>query len=133
MRSRMIYGVISASIMALSSFSLSAQSGIASWFGEECRGKLAADGSRCNPDALTCAAWGWPLGTTLQVTCGEHSVIVVVRDRGPARHLHRLIDLSRAAFSRIAELDRGLAQVRVVPVAGSQLERPPVPHGIGRT
>lgn len=90
--------------------------GIASWYGEGYRGKTMANGQPFDPDALTCAAWGWPLGTVLRVRqVGQMAAVrVTVTDRGPDRRLDRLIDLSRAAFARIAPLDRGLAEVEVV-------------------
>jgi rare lipoprotein A len=43
----------------------------------------------------------------------ERSVEVRINDRGPARRLGRLIDLSQASFAEIAELEEGLVQVRV--------------------
>jgi rare lipoprotein A len=44
------------------------------------------------------------------------SVSVRVNDRGPARRLHRVVDLSRQAFSQIAELNEGLIPVEIVVV-----------------
>lgn len=94
--------------------------GIASWYGEAQRGKLMANGRPFNPDELTAASWFYPLGTRLHVrlrTAGtRRSVIVTVTDRGPALRLvqeGRIIDLSRAAFLRLASPDRGLVQVSV--------------------
>lgn len=87
--------------------------GIASWYGEPHRGKLQANGKPFNPDALTCASWDYPLGTRLKVSLGSRSVIVTVTDRGPAKRLNRAIDLSRAAFARLADPDAGLIQVTI--------------------
>src|SRR5215468_7676281 len=42
--------------------------GVASWYGEEHRGRLMANGKRFNPDKLTAASWFYPLGTKVQVT-----------------------------------------------------------------
>lgn len=88
---------------------------IASWYGEEHRGRLMANGRRFNPDRHTCASWDYPLGTRLLVCSGRRAMTVEVTDRGPNRRLlgSRQIDLSQAAFSRIGNLDRGLAEVRV--------------------
>lgn len=90
-----------------------AESGTASWYGESLRGSRMANGRPFDPDAFTCAAWNWPLGTCLRVSRGNKNCVVFVTDRGPARRLHRLIDLSEAAFKRIADLRLGLVQVIV--------------------
>lgn len=94
---------------------LSALIGIASWYGSELEGRPTASGEPFDPAALTAASWDFPLGTLLEVTntaTGEQ-VVVRVNDRGPARRLDRLIDLSRASFERIAHLDQGLIQVKL--------------------
>jgi rare lipoprotein A len=93
----------------------SVSAGTASWYGEEHRGRLTANGERFNPDHLTCASWHHPFGTKLRVTNQRNgkSVVVVVTDRGPARRLRREIDLSAAAFRSIEDPRRGLTQVRV--------------------
>lgn len=87
----------------------------ASWYGEECRGGIMANGHPFDPDALTCASWYYPLGTTLLVTHEDKSVEVLVTDRGPAKkHLAtRQLDLSAAAFKRLADPGHGLVQVYV--------------------
>lgn len=87
--------------------------GIASWYGDELRGRPMANGRPFNPDALTCASWHYPLGTPLAVTGNGKTVLVTVTDRGPAKRLRREIDLSRAAFRRLAPLKLGLIKVKV--------------------
>ena len=109
---------ISATVAAISSVS-----GLASWYGEEHRGKLMANGKPFNPDALTAASWFYPLGTKVRVslksTAGTiRTVLISVTDRGPARHLvrdGRIIDLSHAAFKRLAPPESGLITVSVQP------------------
>ncbi len=61
------------------------------------------------------AMWGVPFGTNLRVTnlANGKSTRVTVQDRGPARRLNRTIDLSKKAFSDIAEIDQGLIPVSV--------------------
>lgn len=97
---------------------------MASWYGDECAGKPMANGRPFDPSAMTCASWDWPLCTRLKITrteevrlrCLDRSVTVVVTDRGPAKRLYRQgrkIDLSRAAFARIADLSHGLVRVRI--------------------
>src|SRR6266567_7779763 len=83
--------------------------GWASWYGEEHRGKLMANGKRFNPDRLTAASWFYPLGTKVRVTLksdnqNPRSVLVTITDRGPAKELvrdGRIIDLTHAAFKRL--------------------------------
>src|SRR5215470_848812 len=92
--------------------------GNASWYGEAHRGRLMANGQRFDPDQLTAASWFYPLGTKVRVTLKgrpPRNVVVTITDRGPSRELlkkHRLIDLSQAAFKRIADPRLGLVAVR---------------------
>lgn len=89
---------------------------LASWYGEEHRGLLMANGQRFDPDKLTAASWFYDLGTKVIVTHENRSVIVEITDRGPARLLMkegRKIDLSRAAFAKLADPDLGLIDVTI--------------------
>jgi len=90
--------------------------GRASWYGEEFRGKIQANGYPFDPDALTCASYDYPLGTKLWVqnVANGKTVEVVVTDRGPARKLKRILDLSRAAFASIADPKDGIINVRII-------------------
>ena len=92
---------------------------LASWYGEDHRGRLMASGRPFDPSALTCATWLHPLGTWLRVSPSQRrSVLVRVTDRGPSRALRprRSIDLSYAAFCRIGDPGSGLLRVHVEPV-----------------
>lgn len=95
--------------------SILAIAGLASWYGYECAEKPMANGKPFNPSAMTAAAWNFPLGTKVTVmnVANRKTVIVEITDRGPARRLGRLIDLSKAAFSAIADPDKGLIEVVV--------------------
>ena len=94
---------------------------MASWYGEERRGRLMANGKRFNPDRLTAASWFYPLGTKVRVTLNSasrtpRSVTVKITDRGPAKELvrdGRVIDLALAAFKQLAHPDLGLVSVTV--------------------
>lgn len=91
---------------------------IASWYGEE-SDLFTASGERFNPAALTAASWDYPFGARLQVSHGAKTVVVRVNDRGPAKrfyHAGRKLDLSRAAFEKLAPLERGLIRVKVLEV-----------------
>jgi rare lipoprotein A len=75
-----------------------------------------ANGQRFDPDKCTAASWFYDLGTKVVVTHEDRSVIVEITDRGPARSLlkkGRIIDLSRAAFTRLADPDLGIIDVTV--------------------
>jgi rare lipoprotein A len=88
----------------------------ASWYGEPHRGLLMANGNRFNPDRLTAASWFFELGTKVVVKSGHRSVVVVITDRGPAPRLvkeGRKIDLSRAAFAKLANPNLGLIDVTI--------------------
>jgi rare lipoprotein A len=97
--------------------------GMASWYGEEHRGRLMANGKRFNPDKLTAASWFYPLGTKVRVTLKAdndiHSVLVTITDRGPAKELvqdGRIIALTHAAFKRLGHPAVGLISVTVEPL-----------------
>jgi rare lipoprotein A len=89
--------------------------GKASFYGEGYRGKTMANGQPFDPEAMTCAAMLWPLGSLLRVQCAESGIAVVVEltDRGPAAWTNCMIDLSARAFRRICDPRRGHVQVRV--------------------
>src|SRR5438105_4031178 len=71
---------------------LARKEGLASWYGEEHRGKLMANGRKFDPDQMTAASWFYPLGTRVRVKVNakyfpSNSVLVTITDRGPAREL----------------------------------------------
>ena len=86
--------------------------GIASWYGPGFHGNLTASGERFNSQALTAAHRSLPFGTKIKVTNQDNGRSVIVRgnDRGPF-YGSRIIDLSEAAFARIASTSQGLASV----------------------
>jgi rare lipoprotein A len=86
----------------------------ASWYGY---GRLTASGERFDPNADTAAMWGVPFGTMVRV-CLNGCVTVRINDRGPAKYLHRDIDLSRGAAVRIGLIGRGVAPVRLQIIGG---------------
>lgn len=110
----------------------SAASGLASWYGEEHRGKLMANGQPFDPDKLTAASWSFPLGTKVRVMlalAGEpaRSVVVTITDRGPNPQLvrqGRIIDLSYAAFKQLASPGSGIVPARVELAKADNPQRP---------
>ena len=101
-----------------------AQAGLASWYGEEHRGRLMANGRKFDPDKFTAASWFYPLGAKVRVTArtadnATRSVLVTITDRGPNADFvkaGRIIDLSHAPFKKLAPPERGLVAVTVRPV-----------------
>ena len=91
--------------------------GKASYYGGYFHGRKAADGSIFNQNALTTAAAPHiKMGSFLLVTNSKtgKSVVVKVTDRGAfhnAKYGHRTLDLSKAAFSKIANLGTGVINV----------------------
>src|SRR5712671_6377199 len=109
---------------------------VASWYGEEHRGKLMANGQPFDPDKLTAASWFYPLGTQVRVTLKSAlsvdspppSVVVTITDRGPARRLvrqGRKIDLAEAAFKQLAHPGLGLVEVIIAPERSEVPVSPP--------
>ena len=88
------------------------QTGLASWYGD-CQ--PTASGERFDPSALTCAHRTLPFGTWLTVrrVSTTRAVRVRVTDRGPFVR-GRVIDLTPAAFRRLAPLGRGVVRVELL-------------------
>lgn len=95
-------------LAALASPMAATEAGGASWY----RDTQTASGERYDPDALTCAHRRQPFGTRLRVTHRDRSVVVQVNDRGPYIK-GRIVDLTPAAFRKLAQLDRGVVTVTV--------------------
>lgn len=74
--------------------------------------QLTASGEQFNPNAMTAAHKTLPLGTRLRVTnpATGASVVVRINDRGPYIS-GRCLDLSRAAFAAIGNLNAGVMNV----------------------
>jgi len=93
--------------------------GVASWYSKSDKGVKpgTANGEEFNDKKMTCASWDYPFGERLvviNVLTGKW-VACRVNDRGPNKRLYRKLDLTRAAFSRIANPKRGLIYVTVIP------------------
>lgn len=92
------------------------EEGIASWYSVKSSGLVTASGERFNEDALTCASMDYKFNTLLKVTNLENgkSVIVRVNDRGNFKKKYgRIIDLSKGAFAKIANIKQGIIKVKV--------------------
>ena len=93
-------------------------SGTASWYGGRFHGRTTANGERYNMHELTAAHRSLPFDTLVRVINKDNgrSVIVRINDRGPYAG-RRIIDLSKAAASRIGMINAGTASV-VLEVLG---------------
>lgn len=89
--------------------------GVASFYGYECEGKLMANGRPFNPRKFTAASYDIPLGTRVRVRnlSNDRVIEVVITDRGPNHRLHRLIDLSEAGANRLGYKHQGLTLVSI--------------------
>jgi rare lipoprotein A len=88
--------------------------GIASWYGAQFHGKLAANGEVFNREALTAAHRTLPLGSMVRVVNllnGKH-VRVRINDRGPYVN-GRILDLSHAAAAQLGMVDAGLSVIQL--------------------
>ncbi len=90
------------------------KSGIASWY----TARRTATGERFKSNDLTCAMRRRGFGKFYKVCNASNEKCVVVRHNnfGPSKRLYdkgRIIDLSRSAFSQIADTKEGLVKVTV--------------------
>jgi len=95
-----------------------AESGLASYYGDEFQGRRTASGQPYDGRRLTCAHRSHPFGAWLEVTNLDNGrkVRVMVNDRGPFVK-GRVVDLSREAARQLGMIGRGLVRVRVVRVS----------------
>jgi rare lipoprotein A len=89
-----------------------------SYQGSDTAGQPTASGEPYNPNDLTAASRTLPIGSTVKVTNPEtgRSVKVRINDRGPFVR-GRSLDLSKRAAEKIGIADKGVARVKVTPVA----------------
>ena len=95
-----------------------AQVGVASWYGPDQNGRVTASGAIFDAGKLTAAHRSLPFNTHVKVTNLRNgkSVDVVINDRGPGVK-GRAIDLSQQAARQLGMARKGLALVRIEPLA----------------
>lgn len=88
--------------------------GIASWYGKQFHGKLAANGEVFDMTAYTAAHRKLPLGSIVRVLNLDNgkSLNVRITDRGPYV-MGRMMDLSHAAARALDMVDKGTAPVQL--------------------
>lgn len=83
----------------------------ASFYGGAHAGRRTASGEIFDPSELTAAHKTLRFGTRVEVVYGSRRVVVRITDRGPYI-AGRCLDLSEAAFARLAPLSRGVLTVK---------------------
>ena len=105
-------------------------SGEASFYNEGFAGRRTANGEIYDPTALTAAHRTFPFGTRVKVWKKDHPenfVVVRINDRGPYYN-NRLLDLSQAAFERLAPASRGVIPVNFSVVQTAYETSPALPE-----
>lgn len=87
----------------------------ASYYGKQFHLKRTASGEIFDMHKMTTASNSHKMGTKLKVTnvANGKSVTVRVNDTGNFTKYGRTLDLSRGAFAKIADLDKGLCKVKI--------------------
>lgn len=90
------------------------ETGVASWYGGEFHGRVAASGEVFDQNAMTAAHPELPFDAEVRVTSLDtgQSVVLRINDRGPFAD-NRIIDVSRRAAQELGFLDEGTGEVRV--------------------
>jgi rare lipoprotein A len=100
------------------------ETGLASWYGDDCHGKPKASGEKFNKLAMTAAHRTLPIPSVVKVTNLRNgkSVVVVVDDRGPFCYAGRIIDLSYGT-AKVLDLHRYKpSKVRVQTLVSDSLK-----------
>ncbi|HTL48991.1 MAG TPA: septal ring lytic transglycosylase RlpA family protein [Verrucomicrobiae bacterium] len=96
-----------------------AQIGRSSWYSRNDPGinPRTANNEKFDDNAMTCASYDYPFQEELLVINAMNGKWVVCRvnDRGPNKRLNRKIDLTKAAFRKIARTRKGLINVTIIP------------------
>ena len=113
----LLAGLVVAACASSRTRGVTIERGMASWYGPGFHGRPTASGERYDMDALTAAHRSLPFGTLVEVRNLDNGLVVRVKinDRGPFKR-NRILDLSRAAASRLELVGPGTALVEIVAV-----------------
>ena len=104
-------------VLLLSLCSVSADTGLASWYNEKSNfGTETASGIPFDENAMTAASRFHKMGTKVKVTNlkTKKSIIVTITDWGPHPRLKgRIIDLSIGSFRKLCDTNQGLFKCSV--------------------
>ena len=103
--------------------------GVASWYGKEFHGKLAANGEVFDMTAYTAAHRKLPLGSIVRVINLENgkSVQVRINDRGPYV-IGRMLDLSQTAARELDMVGTGTTAVQIEVIGDHSVVAPLPPR-----
>ncbi len=108
--------------MNLSLFSKTSYQGMASYYTERDNWKnghnKTANGEKYNEKLLTCASNKHKFNTLLQVKNlkNNKTIICRVNDRGGFGKYNRVLDLSKASFTKLDSLKKGVIRVKITPL-----------------
>lgn len=93
--------------------------GRASYYSDSLSGRRTANGERYDPNLFTAASRDLPFDTVVRVTRLDtlDQVVVRINDRGPFGDRRRILDLSRAAATRIDMIRAGVVNIRAEVIA----------------
>ena len=99
----------------LSITAITSHAATASYYGKQFHLKRTASGEIFDMHKMTTASNSHKMGTKLKVTnvANNKKVRVRVNDTGGFKKYGRTLDLSRGAFAKIADLDKGLCKVKI--------------------
>ena len=97
-----------------SALDVSAQTGLATFFGKEFHGRVTSSGEALDNSGLTAAHATLPFGTRVRVTrvSTGRSVVVTITDRGSFTG-NRVISVSSRAAEELGFLQAGTTEVRI--------------------
>ncbi len=101
------------------------QVGMAAFYSNRYHGARTYSGERYNKNAMTCAHKTYPMGTKLKVTCLSNNKSVEVRVNDRMSSSKKVIDLSRAAASKLGMISKGSVKVKVEVVPEVEKENNP--------
>ena len=95
--------------------SVNTQAATASFYGERFHLKRTASGEIFDMNKMTCASNTHKMGTKLKVVnkANKKSITCKVNDKGGFSKYGRTLDLSKAAFAKIADIKHGLVKVDI--------------------
>lgn len=122
-RKLLVWGALIATITLPAALAAHEMEGLASWYGGKFQGRLTANGEIFDTNELTAAHRTLPFDTEVLVTNTRtgHSVVVRINDRGPFVD-GRVIDLSRAAASRIGIVSTGIGPVQLEILSWGEID-----------
>ena len=93
--------------------SMSTQAATASYYGKQFHLKRTASGEIFDMYKMTTASNTHKMGTKVVNRANKNSVVCKVNDTGGFSKYGRTLDLSKAAFAKIADIKQGLVKVDI--------------------